>query len=229
MNNHNINHIGFILDGNRRWAKEKGLPSLEGHRQGSKVFKSLCQWCFDRDINTVTVFAFSTENWKRAQEEVGYLMNLLREFLKNEVQELIDKKIKLRFIGRRDKMDSDILELMDKAESETEDYTKGVLQIALNYGGRPEIVDATKAIVANGHKPEDIDESLIESYLYTHGAPDPDIIVRTSGEYRLSGFLLWQSAYSELFFIKKYWPDFSEADLDEIIKEYEMRERRYGK
>ncbi len=217
------------MDGNRRWARERGLPTFEGHRRGYEKMKEVGDWCLARGIKILTLFAFSTENWKRSKEEVEYLMNLLRFGLTKELDEFDKRGIKLKIIGRREGLPEKVARAVDEAEKHTAGNTAGLLQIAINYGGRPEIVDALKKIIEQDVVKELVDEQTIEQNLYTAGVPDPDLIIRTAGEQRLSGFLLWQSAYSELYFCQKYWPDFSQGDLDEALRWYAKRERRMGK
>ncbi|QQR60871.1 di-trans,poly-cis-decaprenylcistransferase [Candidatus Uhrbacteria bacterium] len=222
-------HLAMIMDGNRRWAKEKGLPSVEGHRAGYETMKKVGDWCLERSVEILTVYAFSTENWKRSETEVGFLMTLLEHALDKELDYFISRKIKLRILGRREGFKPRILELIDKAQEATKDFDAMTFAICLNYGGRTELVDAVKEIVAEGMQPEAIDELSISKRLYWPNMPDPDMIVRTSGEERLSGFLLWQSAYSEFYWLKKNWPAIDEKDIDVIIEEYKTRQRRYGK
>jgi undecaprenyl diphosphate synthase len=222
-------HLAMIMDGNRRWAKEKGLPSVEGHRAGYETMKKVGDWCLDRGVEVLTVYAFSTENWKRSETEVGFLMTLLEHALDKELDYFISRKIKLRILGRREGFKPRILELIDKAQEATKDFDAMTFAICLNYGGRMELVDAVKEIVSEGMQPEAIDELSISKRLYWPNMPDPDMIVRTSGEERLSGFLLWQSAYSEFYWLKKNWPAIDEKDIDAIIEEYKTRQRRYGK
>jgi undecaprenyl diphosphate synthase len=222
-------HIGIIMDGNRRWAKEHGLPKFEGHRRGYEKVKEVGDWCLKRGIKILTLFAFSTENWKRSKEEVNYLMDLLHFALTKELNEFNKRNIKLKIIGRRDGLPEKVAKAATEAERYTAKNNGGLLQMAINYGGRSEIVDAVKKIIKQGLSAEKIGEKTIEQNLYTANVSDPDLIIRTSGEQRLSGFLLWQSAYSELYFCQKYWPDFSEQDLDEALEWYASRERRFGK
>lgn len=228
-------HIGFIMDGNRRWAKARNLPSVEGHRAGYDLVKKLAPWCFSRGVKTATFFAFSTENWKRAQEEVGYLMDLLMAALTRDLELFMKDDIRLKIIGRRADLSEKLQQAVAAAEEKTKNNAAGTVQLAISYGGRNEIVRAVNAVLqshcpepAEG-RPDVITEEMITQHLDTAGAPDPDLVIRTSGEQRLSGFLLWQSAYSELLFVEKHWPDFSEADLDAAIEWYSNRERRYGK
>ena len=222
-------HLAIIMDGNRRWAKEKGQPSLEGHRAGYEKLKVIGDACLARGIDILSVFAFSTENWKRTDEEVGYLMDLLEKGLRNELDTFGKKGIRLRIIGRREGLRPSVLSAIQDAEAKTASNTKGTLCICLNYGGRAEIVDACKRLIADGVPAEQIDEDAIQSRLYWPDMPEPDLLIRTSGEERTSGFLTWQSAYSELFWSKKHWPDFDEAELDAALSSYAERQRRYGK
>jgi undecaprenyl diphosphate synthase len=215
--------IGIILDGNRRWAKERGLPQLEGHRRGFENLKSAARWVRDRDIPHLAVYAFSTENWKRSEEEVSYLMDIFRSAIRDAQEELGKEGVRVRFLGERERFAADIQEGMREAEERTSDNGRMTLWICLSYGGRSEIVAAAKA--AGG----ELTEESLRAHMWSAEMPDPDIIIRTSGEHRLSNFLLWQAAYSELFFIKPHWPDFSEELLDEVLAEYSERERRHGK
>ncbi len=226
---HNLSHIGIIMDGNRRWAKNKGLPTLEGHQKGYQKMKKVAKWCIDRGVKILTVYAFSTENWHRQKNEVNYLMNLLRDVFKKDFDELSKQGIKIKVIGQKERLASDIQQIVEEVELKTKNNKKLLFQIAISYGGRPDIVQSVKKIVSQNIPVERITEDLISKNLWTAGVYDPDLIVRTSGEHRLSNFLTWQSAYSELIFIKKHWPEFSEKDLDKIIAEYNKRSRRFGK
>lgn len=222
-------HLGFILDGNRRWAQENGLPSLEGHKKGYQRLKKIATSAFDMGIKYVSAYVFSTENWKRSKEEVDYLMNLLLWVSKVETKRLHKKNICVKFIGSKNGLGKDILKAMEDSEERTKDNDGGTLAICLNYGGHQEIVDAVKKIIQKGIKSEDITAELIQENLYDPNMPKPDLIIRTSGEQRLSGFLTWESAYSELKFIKKHWPAFTIRDLEKALDEYSTRERRFGK
>lgn len=224
-----LKHLALIMDGNRRFARERGLPTLEGHRAGYQTVKKLGDWCLARRIEVVTLWAFSTENWKRAQDEVGYLMDLLEWSLRNDVDEFDKKGIRLKVIGQRDRLRPSIIEGINNAEERTKNNTKMTLVIALNYGGRTEIIDAMKRLIQAGISVDQIDEAKVTSAMYWPEMPEPDLIIRTSGEERLSGFLLWQAPYAELYWCKKHWPDFNEADLDTALEEYGSRQRRYGK
>ncbi len=220
-----VNCIGIILDGNRRWARERGLPAFEGHRQGFLKLKETVRWVRDRAIPHMVVYAFSTENWDRSQEEVGYLMDLFRELINKQAQELTAEGVKIKIVGQRERFAQDLQEGMDRIEKESAHNERATLWVCLSYGGRAEIVQAVQKAAAQGI----VNEETLSASLWTTGMPDPDIIVRTSGEQRLSGFLTWQSVYSELFFIEPHWPDFNEALLDGILNEYADRERRHGK
>lgn len=224
-----INHLAIILDGNRRWAKENGLPSLEGHRRGYDNVKAVGLAALDRGIAHFTVFAFSTENWKRSAEEVGYLMDLLHHALTAELDFYMKNDIRLRVIGRREGLSEKLVAAIGEAEAKTAGNARGQLNICINYGGRAEIVDALKRMVADGVKPEEITEELIASRVWMAGIPDPDLVIRTSGEQRLSGFLTWSGVYSELLFLDVHWPAFGEKHLDAAIAEFDRRERRFGK
>jgi undecaprenyl diphosphate synthase len=215
--------IGIILDGNRRWARERNLPTLEGHRQGFERLKDAARWVRDRNIPHLVVFAFSTENWKRSEEEVAYLMDIFREAIRAAQEELGKEGVRVRFIGERERFANDIQQGMREAEEKTMGNNAMSLWICLSYGGRAEIVAAAK-VAGN-----DITEESLRAHMWSAEMPDPDIVIRTSGEQRLSNFLLWQAAYSELFFIQPHWPDFSEALLDAVLGEYAERERRHGK
>ncbi len=226
--NHGVQHLGIIMDGNRRWAKRRGLPTLEGHRRGYDVVMKLGDWCLDRGVEILTVYAFSAENWNRSKKEVGYLMRLLSLALTQEVAGLHKKNIRIQVIGRLKELPAHLQKHITDAMELTKNNTRGTLQLAINYGGRGEIVDAVKQIVREGKQASKITEQSISEKLYTAGQPDPDMIIRTSGEQRLSGFLAWQSVYSELLFIEKNWPDFTERDLDAALSEFARRQRRFG-
>lgn len=219
-------HVAIIMDGNGRWAKERGLPRIEGHRRGAIKVEDVTEWSADLGVRYLTLYAFSTENWKRPWEEVSFLFNLFVEFMKMKIKKMKREGVRVRIIGRRDKLPEEVLKIWDWAESETKDNEKIDLIIALNYGGRAEIIDAINDIVSENI--EKVDEKILRSHLYAPDVPDPDIVVRTSGEMRISNFLLWQIAYSELFFIDKYWPDFEKEDLERILSEFKGRHRRFG-
>lgn len=227
--NQGLTHLGIIMDGNRRWAKKQGLPSLEGHRQGYNQMKKVTKWCIKRGIKILTVFAFSTENWNRKKTEVSYLMNLFRQALSKDIEEINQQGVKVKVIGQKERLAPDIQKMIKQAEAKTKNNKKLLFNVAISYGGRPEILAAVKKIFKAKIPAAKITEDLISRNLWTDGIPDPDVIVRTSGEQRISGFLTWQGVYAELIFIKKHWPDFSEKDLDKIIAEYNRRQRRFGK
>ena len=222
-------HLGIIMDGNRRWAKERGLQTLDGHKQGAKKAREIAQHCKSRGIKFLTLYAFSTENWQREPLEVNLIMRLFGSFLDKWMEELRTENVKLLFIGQRERLLSSLRKKMGEAEYQTRKNNNLTLILAVSYGGREEIASALKRMIKEGVSPEDVSEENIGNYLYTAGLPNPDIIIRTSGEIRTSGFLLWQSAYSELYFTEKYWPDFSEDDLDKALEEYTRRQRRFGK
>ena len=220
-------HIGIIMDGNGRWAKKRSLPRSAGHAAGSKNFKTIARYCNKIGLKYLTVYAFSTENWKRPQEEVNNIMNILRDYLK-DAKNFKDENIKVKFIGNLEPLDEDIKELIADAEQESENATGLHLNIALNYGGRDEITAAVKKIINEGIKAEDITEDTVSERLYTQGQPDPDYIIRPSGEYRLSNYLIWQAAYAEYWFSDVLWPDFTPKHLEKAIEEYNHRNRRFG-
>ena len=225
----NLNHIAIIMDGNRRWAKEKKLPSALGHKKGVEALKTTLRACNDFGVKHLTVYAFSTENWKRKQEEVDFLMDLVAVTLTNELAEMHKENVQIRFIGNLTRLSEKLQKVLDNAVNTTKNNTGVILQIALNYGSRDEITNAVKQIVRNGIKEENITQDLISEYLYTKGVPDPDLLIRTGGEQRISNYLLWQIAYSEILITSKYWPDFDKKLLAECIEEFKLRQRRYGK
>lgn len=228
-------HIGFIMDGNGRWAKMRGLERSEGHKEGAKTFRKIGEYCADVGIKYMTFYAFSTENWNRPKSEVAALMKLFKEYL-NEGDERIAendiRQMRLKFIGEREGLPKDLLRLIEKAERTSAKYNKVTVNIALNYGGRAEITHAVKEIARKVKSGEldvsDITESLISDNIYTADQPDPDIIVRPSGEYRLSNFMTWQSAYSEFWYSDVLWPDFCEEDVNKLLFDYQKRNRRFG-
>ena len=228
-----LEHIALIMDGNGRWAKSRGLPRNAGHKKGAETLVEIAKAVREAGVPFLTVYAFSTENWKRSEEEVSGLMNLLREYLDKNFAELKKNNIRIVFIGERYMLEKDIVAKMEKIERETKDNNSMTLQIALSYGSRQEIVGAVKKaamFVANKDlTADDITEELFSSLLYTSKAPDPDLVIRTSGEQRISNYLLWQIAYSELFFTDTLWPDFTKEELINIIENFKTRERRYGK
>lgn len=225
-------HIGFIMDGNGRWAMEKGKTRTAGHKAGSDTLKSICKAAYDIGVKYVTVYAFSTENWKRPQKEVDFLMNLLRQYMKDSVKESKKNNMRVRVIGDRTGLPEDIQDSIIKMESSSQHHTGLNLQIALNYGSRNELLRGIKHLtqdVTDGKVTiDEIDEALFSSYLDTSDIPDPDLLIRTSGEIRLSNFLLWQLAYTEFYFTPLYWPDFDKQALMDAVIAYNKKERRYG-
>ena len=226
-------HIAIIPDGNGRWAKSRGLPRYVGHTNGAKAIQRTIMACKDLGVKILTVYCFSTENWNRPKDEVDFLMNLFYKYLTRKPDNLIKNKIKVNILGDKSRFSKNIQDAMEKLENLTKDFSDFTLNVALNYGGHQEIVFATKSIIndikAGKIKETDINENLFESYLYTAGQPNPDLIIRTSGEQRLSGFLLWQSSYTEFYFPKIHFPDFNKRQVELAIEEYTKRDRRYGK
>jgi undecaprenyl diphosphate synthase len=225
-------HVAIIMDGNGRWAKARGLPRIAGHRRGAEAVRRTVSAAPDLGIEYLTLYGFSSENWKRPRDEVTDLMSLLRIYLHGEIAELHRKGVRFRVIGDRAKLPADIVTLIDKAEALTLENKRLTLSVALSYGGRAEIVLAARriadAVVAGELLPADIDEACFARFLLTAGIPDPDLLIRTSGEQRISNFLLWQSAYAELVFTDTLWPDFDRSDLENALRDYQGRERRYG-
>ena len=226
-------HIAIIMDGNGRWAKQHKLPRIEGHRRGAEAVKRTIKVAQDNGVKNLTVFAFSVENWSRPKPEVLALMELLEQFLSKQIPLLIKRKIRLRVVGRYRELPERIQVLLHEAEETTQDYDEFTLGLALNYGSRTEVVDAVKAVAEAAIEGlvdiNDLDYEIFRQYLYTRDMPDPDLVIRTSGEYRLSNFLLLQSAYSEIYFSNVLWPDFDETEFKAAIAEFTSRERRYGK
>jgi undecaprenyl diphosphate synthase len=222
------NHLGFILDGNRRWARQHSLPEFDGHLAGYNALREVIEACFEADVPFVSVYAFSTENWKRDKREVTNLMKLATHAVTSDLKRFIDKNIRVRYAGRRDGIGKKLLAAVEKAEESTRNLDGGTLLLCFNYGGQQEIVDAVKHCMRDGLTEDQITEEAIAERLYVPEAPPIDLIVRTSGEQRVSNFMLWRSAYSEFMFIKKYWPDMTKEDVADIIKEYNRRQRRFG-
>lgn len=221
--------VGIIMDGNRRWAKEKGIPLLEGHTEGGKTLKNTVKWAKELGIEHIIFYTFSTENWNRTEEEVGYLLDLIGRFIKSELDNFHNEGGVLHYVGDTTKFSQNLQETFRLSEEKTKNNPGPHVYFALNYGGRAEILSAVKKIIANNPKQEDITEEYFGKFLQTGNMPDPDIIIRTSGEMRLSGFLPWQGVYSELFFTKTLWPDFSKEEFRGILEEYSQRDRRIGK
>jgi undecaprenyl diphosphate synthase len=221
-------HVAIIMDGNGRWAKSRGLPRIAGHRAGTENLRRIIEACIEFGIHYLTIYAFSTENWGRPPEEVQGLMRLFEDVIDRELQELYDQGVQLRHIGRLDRLRPAFREKVVKAIDYTRNNKRLVLNVAFNYGGRDEIVHAIQQMVHDGVKAEDVNDELVSRYLFTAGAPDPDLIIRTSGELRGSNFLIWQGAYSEWYFPSTYWPDFDKEELRRALLEFSQRERRYG-
>ena len=233
VNETNLKHIAIIMDGNRRWAKKRLLPSAAGHKKGVEALRATLKACAKFNVKYLTVYAFSTENWKRDKEEVEFLMSLLAKTIVKEVPEFIDNDIKLTFIGDRKSLNKDIIDILEFGEKETAHCKTLNLQIAFNYGSRMEITNAVKMLaekVKNGEITlDEIDEEMISQNLYTSNIPDPDLLIRTGGEKRISNYLLWQAAYSEIYVTDIFWPEFDENALAESIIEFKSRSRRFGK
>lgn len=221
-------HVGLILDGNRRWAKDKGLPTLEGHREGSENLKRIVRHAFGQGVEYVSAFTFSTENWNRTKEEIDYLMNLAMKIAVKDSKEMIKENIKIVVMGIEDKVPPKLVKAWRDAEEDSKNNTGGTLALCFNYGGTRELVDATRAIIAEGTKPEDVDDDTIAQHLYHPEVPDIDLMIRTSGEMRISNFMLWRVRYAELYFSDKHWPAFSKEDFDMALKEFARRNRRFG-
>lgn len=226
MIEHDIKHIAIIMDGNRRWAKERNLPSAVGHKKGVDALKAAMRACDDFGIKYLTVYAFSTENWNRKPEEVNFLMDLLGQTLKNELKEMHENNVVISFIGDISQLSAKLQDILANAVETTKNNTGVNLQIAFNYGSRAEIVKAVKEIVESGEK--DITEETISKHLYISNIPDPDLLIRTGGEMRVSNYLLWQIAYSEFIVLEKFWPEFDKETLKECIIEFNRRNRRFG-
>lgn len=223
------NHIVLFPDGNRRWAKQKGIQVLEGHMQGYKNLLNFSEWCKNRGVKVLTAFGFSTENWNRTKQEVDYLMNLLEKCLVDNLEKYNKEGVKVRVIGQKERLPKSLQEAIKTTEKATENNSKLFLNLAISYGGKWDILQAIKRIVEDKIPTDKIDENLFESYLSTTRLPSPDFIVRAGGEKRMSNFVLWQAAYSELYFSQKLWPEFTEQDLDEALAEFDRRTRRFGK
>src|SRR6266851_1683993 len=202
-------HLAIIPDGNRRWARAKGLPTLEGHRRGVDVAKTIAKVAFDRGVEYFTMYAFSTENWQRQQQEVGYLMDLWYGLLAREFRELEERGVRFRFLGSRYRLSDKLLKMIDSTEARTAALSKGTVSLCLNYGGQAELADAIRSMLAAGVKPDDVDPGLISQHLYGPGIPPVDLLLRSSGEQRTSGFMMWRAAYAELYFAPMHWPDFT--------------------
>jgi len=221
-----LHHIGLILDGNRRWAKEKGLPVYKGHKKGFEKIKKTIEWAKKRNIKMITFFCFSTENWKRSKREVDYLMKLAEQSFSSYANEALKKGIRIKIIGQKEQLPKSLQKTIAKIENLTKNNKEMIVNFALSYGGRAEITEAIKKIIKKKIPLKKITEKTVSDNLWTS---DLDLLIRTGKEQRISNFLIWQAAYSELYFLPKYWPDFNERDFEEILKDYSKRERRFGK
>lgn len=222
-------HIVLFPDGNRRWAKQKGLASLEGHKKGYENLLDFSEWCKNRGVKVLTAYGFSTENWNRSKEEVDYLMKLLEMCLIDNLAKYDKEGTRVRVIGQRDRLPKSLQEAIKKTEEATKNNSNLFLNLAISYGGKWDILNAVKNIVKEGVAPERIDEKLFDNHLSTAGLPTPDFVIRAGGEMRMSNFVLWQAAYAELYFSPKMWPEFTEQDLDVALEEFNRRQRRFGK
>lgn len=222
-------HVAIIMDGNGRWAKARGLPRLAGHKAGTENLRRVIRGCVEFGVKYLTIYAFSTENWARPADEVTGLMNIIKDVIEKELGELNKEGVQLRHIGHLDELDPGLQEKVMKAVELTRNNDRLILNIAFNYGGRDEILCAVRQMIKDNIKPEQVTPELFDTYLFTNGIPDPDLIIRTSGEMRTSNFLIWQSAYSEWYFPQTYWPDFDKEELRKAIFAYSERDRRFGK
>lgn len=225
---HLPNHVAIIMDGNGRWAKQRGLPRLEGHQAGVENLRSAIEYFNQLQLKYLTLYGFSTENWKRPQEEIDGLLNLLEESIEQETADLHQKGIRIRHLGRLDELSPGLQRTTNKAIELTKGNTGMTLSLAFNYGGRTEILDAVRRIIDEGIPPQKMDEKLFDSYLYTAGLPEVDLVIRTAGELRISNFLIWQAAYSEYYSTKVLWPDFDSQEIDQALLAYSQRQRRFG-
>ena len=222
-------HVAIIMDGNGRWAASQGKPRSEGHRAGTENLRRIIEAFIRHGVRYLTLFAFSTENWNRPDDEVQTLLEIVDSVIRSEVNELHREGIRLRHIGRIDRLPTDLRRSIRESIELTKDNTRLNLCVAFDYGGRAEIVDAVRSMIADDVQAEDVNEDLLRRYMYTNGIPDPDLVIRTSGEQRLSNFLIWQAAYAEYYSTSVYWPDFNEAEVDRALEAYSRRERRFGK
>lgn len=221
-------HVAIIMDGNGRWARSRGLPRLAGHRAGTENLRQIVEACVEFGIKYLTIYAFSTENWGRPEDEVEGLMNIFDDVFYRELDELHRQGVQLRHIGRSEGIRASMLENIERGVELTKDNDRLILNVAFNYGGRDEIIHAMQEMIKDGVNPEEITDELVSAYLYTSGSPDPDLVIRTSGEMRISNFLLWQAAYAEWIFPETFWPDFGRDELLEAVREFARRERRFG-
>jgi len=226
---HRPNHVAIIMDGNGRWAERRGLPRLKGHQAGITRIRSIVKCLNEHQIKYLTLYSFSTENWNRPDDEVAGLLHLLEEAIDKETPELHKQGVILRHLGRLEELPQGLQLAINRAEELTKNNTKITLSLAFNYGGRTEILDAIRRLMAEGNSPQDLDEKLFNSYLYTAGLPDVDLVIRTGGELRISNFLMWQAAYSEYYFTKVLWPDFSKKQFERALLSYSRRQRRFGR
>lgn len=229
MNSNLPTHVGIILDGNRRWAKARGLKTIEGHKEGAEVFKKISLAAFEKGVSYFSAFVFSTENWQRAKEEVSFLMKLVVRAVELHLEEFHKKNIKIVVVGSRENIPKTVLKAIERTEQKTSANTGGTLALCFNYGGRQEIVDAARQIVLEGANEADITEQLLQQHMYQPQLPDLDLLIRTSGEQRTSGFMLWRAAYAEFIFVPTMWPDFTVQDFEDCLHEYAARQRRFGK
>jgi undecaprenyl diphosphate synthase len=221
-------HIGIIMDGNGRWARQRGQRRTEGHRAGIRAIRRVMEAADRAGVHHLTLYAFSTENWSRPRYEVATLMRLFEQTLQEEVDELHQNGVRIRVIGRRERLSARLCRLVEEAEARTRENSRGALNVAINYGGRAEIVDAVRSLARAGEDLRQLDEEMLAAHLYTAGLPDPDLIIRTAGELRTSNFLIWQAAYAELYVTQTLWPDFGAADLEAALADYAVRVRRFG-
>ena len=222
-------HVGIIMDGNRRWATQQGLSTLKGHLQGQQTLRTIAHHAFRNGIKYLTVYAFSTENWRRTEEEVGYLMNQVARSLKKYLSEFVEGGVKIQLLGVREGLPDNVLQAIEQAEAATADNDQATLAICFNYGGQQELVDAAKRLIASGVAADDITTEMYANYLYGPNIPPIDLLIRTGGEQRISNFMLWRAAYSELAFTPTFWPDFTPKEFDELLLAYAERQRRFGK
>ncbi len=221
-------HIAIIMDGNGRWAKQRGLPRIRGHQEGINRIRELLEYAPRKGVDVLTLFAFSTENWRRPKEEVGFLFSAFENYLRSSVDDLDKKNIRIKVIGERGNLPKSLVEAISQTEERLKDKSGLTLLIAFNYGGRQEIVSAVKSIIRNNVSVDEINEEVVSQHLFTAGLPDPDLLIRTSGEVRISNFLLWQISYTELYFTPIFWPDFNEQEFDKAIDWFSKRKRRFG-
>ncbi|MBS1248484.1 MAG: Isoprenyl transferase [Chloroflexi bacterium] len=222
-------HIAIIMDGNGRWAQSKGLPRLAGHRAGTENLKTILEACVEFGVKYLTIYAFSTENWERPESEVKGLMRIFRTMFDRELKNLHENGVQLRHLGKLDRIDAALRKQVIDAIELTKNNQRLILNVAFNYGGRAEIIHSIQQIIRNEVEPEEVDENLVDQHLYTAGSPDPDLVIRTSGELRTSNFLIWQAAYAEWYFTPTYWPDFGKEELKKALLDYRERERRFGR